>query len=457
GSTFTLYLPASYPGDAIATGLPAGLDRSHGSDGLAGRGAGGTQATPAVAIASPVEDDERDIGREDRVLLVALTRLPLRRAAVDLGRSRGFKVLTTDRPDEAVAAAKRHQPAGIVVGMDLRVDSGTSLLRAFKNDPETRHVPTIAVHSSRAADDVHGGRHAGALRIVEEPVTPESLATALDDLGAYIERKGRSLLVVSGGTVEGTSAVVALFGAFPDVELQVVSTVGEAAAALDSRRFDCVVVDLKLAGGSGLDVIKRMRSRKVLQGIPVVFSAGDDLSGRDESRLRRYAESMVVKYPSSTDRLIDDVALFLHRSDVEVPAHQVHIADVRGSDFSFPGKRILIVDDDARNVFALASALEGHGIDVVYADNGEAGIQTLQRDPDIDLVLMDVMMPGMDGYTAMREIRRIPAFSDLPVIALTAKAMPGDRENSLDAGASDYVTKPVDVDDLLVRFRTWWT
>jgi CheY-like chemotaxis protein len=226
---------------------------------------------------------------------------------------------------------------------------------------------------------------------------------------------------------------------------------------MDSRRFDCVVVDLKLTGGSGFDLIKRMRSRKALRGIPVVVSVGEGLSGRDETRLRQYAEAMVVKYPTSVGRLIDQVALFLHRSDVEIPDQPAPTVDrhPRGTDL-FNGKRILIVDDDARNVFALASALEGHGIDVVYADNGEAGIQVLSEDPAIDLVLMDVMMPGMDGYTAMREIRKIPAFRELPLIALTAKAMPGDRDNSLAAGASDYVTKPVDVDDLLGRFRTWW-
>jgi hypothetical protein len=165
---------------------------------------------------------------------------------------------------------------------------------------------------------------------------------------------------------------------------------------------------------------------------------------------------MVVRHPPAVGDLIDEIALFLHRSDVELPAAESLNPGARHADDVLLGKRILIVDDDARNVFALASALELHGIDVVYADNGEAGIAALQRESDIDLVLMDVMMPGMDGYTAMREIRKLPSFKDLPVIALTAKAMPGDRDNSLAAGASDYVTKPVDVAQLLTIFREWW-
>jgi CheY-like chemotaxis protein len=295
------------------------------------------------------------------------------------------------------------------------------------------------------------------LGIVEEPVTTEGIEVALDDLGAYIENKTRSLLVVTNESVEATSAVIALFGAVPDVDLHLVTGVDEAMVALSSRRFDCVVVDLKLAGGNGFDLIKRMRARKSLHGIPVVVSTDGELTRRDETRLRHYAEAMVVKYPITVGALIDEIALFLHRSDVELPDRPTPAVEQPRGGERYEGRKILIVDDDARNVFALASALEGHGIEVVYADNGEAGIEALQRDTGIDLVLMDVMMPGMDGYTAMREIRKIPTFRDLPVIALTAKAMPGDRENSLTAGASDYVTKPVDVDDLLRRIRTWWT
>ena len=189
-----------------------------------------------------------------------------------------------------------------------------------------------------------------------------------------------------------------------------------------------------------------------------MVSGGDGLSKRDQARLRQYAESMTLTRPRSVPRLIEQIALFLHCYDIELPPDLRDSFD-HGIDGEqvFLGKRILIVDDDVRNVFALASALEQHGIDVVYADNGETGLETLRKEPKIDLVLMDVMMPGMDGYTAMREIRKMPPFRDLPVIALTAKAMPGDRDNSLTAGASDYVTKPVDVEQLLSVFRSWFS
>ncbi|HEY0644915.1 MAG TPA: response regulator, partial [Nocardioides sp.] len=445
GSTFTLFVPTRFPAD--------GPDSREAGSSPVAHAVGATVTAPQ---ADDVADDRGTIGRDDSVLLVALSDRSLREEAVDLGRARRFKVVTAIRPDEAVRAARSLQPAALLVGMELVTDSGTSLLRALKTDPETRHLPTIAVHSPHAADDVLVGRHAGAIGIVEHPVTTERLDAALEDLTGYLARRTRSLLVVSGAGADEPSVVVALFGAVPEVDLHVATSVAEAADALDARGYDCVVVELKLPGGTAFDVIKRMRSRKALREIPVVVSTGGPVTAKDENRLRQYARSMVVRYPATDSELVEDVALFLHRSSVELPDRPTEEGR-RGDRSSFAGRRILIVDDDVRNVFALASALEQLGIDVVYAEHGEAGIQQLEQDPAIDLVLMDVMMPGMDGYTAMREIRRMPTYADLPVIALTAKAMPGDRENSLAAGASDYVTKPVDLDHLLSRLRAWLT
>ncbi len=454
GSSFTLYLPTHFSDDTVTRAIPSDPGGERGA--LAASANGHRPALPEAPAEVGVADDEGDIRQNDRVLLVSISDVGLREAAVEIGRAKGFKVLATPRSDHALATARQHRPAGIVVGMDLTGQDGSSLLHLLKSDPETRHIPTIAVHSPNAGDDVHIGRLLGALAIVEDPVTAESMDLALEDLSSYIDRKTRSLLVVTGDAVDETSAVVALFGAVADVDLRVATSVGDAMTALDGRPYDCVMVDLKLPGGSGFDVIKRMRSRKALRRTPVVVSTGAARSKRDETRLSRYAQSMVVKYPATVGDLIDQIALYLHRSDVELPGKAAGGDERRRSDEEvFAGRRILIVDDDARNVFALTSALEQHGIDVLYAENGESGIQTLQRESNIDLVLMDVMMPGMDGYTAMREIRNMPSFSELPLVALTAKAMPGDRDNSLAAGASDYVTKPVDVDALLTQFRTW--
>ncbi|HEX4978148.1 MAG TPA: HAMP domain-containing protein [Nocardioides sp.] len=449
GSTFTLFLPVRYPGDLQAR-TAEGTPESSAVN----------EPSPVPAAATPsgatvVADDDGAIARDDRVMLVALEDAELRERSVEAGRAHGFKVLATASAQDAVDLAHERRPAAIVVGMELPGRTRPSLLHELKSDPETRHVPTVVVDSPRATEDIHAGRLLGALAVVEAPVQPRQLEGALRGLEAYVQRRTRSLLVVADESVDETSAVVALFGAVPDVDLQVATSVGDALQALETRPFDCVVLDLKLADGTGFDVLKRMRGRRAYRETPVVVSVGDHLTRRDETRLQQYARSMVVTAPGSTSELIDEVALFLHRPDVEGPAESRQPREDRPPDVLLDGKRVLVVDDDARNVFALASALEQHGIEVVYAESGEAGIAALRREAGIDAVLMDVMMPGMDGYTAIREIRRIRAFADLPIIALTAKAMPGDRENSLRAGASDYVTKPVDVAHLLEVLRGW--
>jgi signal transduction histidine kinase/CheY-like chemotaxis protein len=437
GSTFTLYVPRHVTSDPSVKALGSAPDE-------------------AAAALSPGALPDGEVDRSGRVLLVAIADETLRQEVDVQAQERGFQTIASAQPESILVIAQQHRPDGIGVGMDLRVDSGESLLRALKHNHELRHIPTVGVLTPDPADDAREGRLSGALNVIDEPVTPERIEVALADLDDYLDRRTRSLLVATSNVIDETSAVVALFGAVTDVDLKVTTGVTETLSELEKRHYDCVVVDLKLSGGTGFDVIKRMRARTALRDLPVVVSTGAAASRRDLTRLGQYAEKSVVVYPSSIEQLIDQVALFLHRSDVELPAPETTSDDqLRQDDEVFVGKRVLIVDDDVRNVFALTSALEQHNIDVVYAGSGEEGIQMLQTDEDINLVLMDVMMPGMDGYTAMREIRKVPAFRTLPVIALTAKAMPGDRENSLSAGASDYVTKPVDIDRLLNLLRLW--
>jgi CheY-like chemotaxis protein len=338
----------------------------------------------------------------------------------------------------------------------MAVHDGTSLLHGLKRLPDTRHIPTIAAHSAQAAESAHQGRIAGALDVIEEPLTRAKVDDALGRLHTFIDRKDRSLLVVAGEQDGSTRGIAERFDGADDLDVEMVSTVELATEALGGGTYDCVVVDAQLPDNGAFDVLKLIRGRKAMRATPVVVTGGAELSKRDQVRLRRYAESLTLTQPRTQGRLFDQLALFLHRQDMDLPLDLREDGALSADgEQMFLGKRILIVDDDVRNVFALTSALEQHGIDVLYADNGESGLETLRREPEIDLVLMDVMMPGMDGYTAMREIRKMPSFRDLPVIALTAKAMPGDRDNSLTAGASDYVTKPVDVEQLLSVFRTW--
>ncbi|MFC4785027.1 HAMP domain-containing protein [Nocardioides sp. MAHUQ-72] len=447
GSKFTLYLPVQYVGGRTA-GPTAPV--------------GGTTSAPAAQpevvdrLQEHVDDDEGDVLPGDRVLLVALSDADLCRAAVEVGRSHGFKVLATAYADRALAIAEQRQPDGMVIGMDMSSHDGTSLHHLLKRLDRTRDVPMIAAHMSAAAETTHQAWQAGSLDVIEVPFTRSKVDAALEHLEGFLARTKRRLLVVTGDAGSPGAAVAERFESSGGIEVEIVGSPDEAATAFGGAPFDCVVVDLGLPGGGGFEVLRRVRSRKQLLHTPVVVTGAQDLSSRDEARLEKYAERLTLARPETDEDLVRSTALFLHRSDVTSltgpdPAGE---GDAEREQ-ALAGRRILIVDDDVRNVFALTSALEQHGIDVLYAGNGEEGLGMLRQEPDIDLVLMDVMMPGMDGYTAMREIRKMPTFRDLPVIALTAKAMPGDRDNSLTAGASDYVTKPVDVEQLLSVIRSW--
>ena len=448
GSKFTLYLPRDYHGSVRQSGLASGAEQA--------------AVRPPVApaelerVPEQMEDDDGDIVPGDRILLVALADSGLCTAALEVGRGHGFKVLATRYADRALVIAEQRHPDGMVVGMDMASHDGTALHDVLKRNPRTRDIPMVAVHTSVAAATAQQGRLAGSLDVVEVPFTKAKVDAALEHLESFIERAKRRLLVVTDDSGSQSAAVAARFEAMDEVEVEIVGDPDDAVTELARHSVDCVLVDLALPDGGGLEVLKRIRARKRLRHTPIVVSRTRGLSARDDARVTRYVDSLTLAQPQTLDELVDTVALFLHRSNVAGLSASDRSRDgVSGEEQVFAGRRILIVDDDVRNVFALTSALEQHSIDVLYAESGEEGLGILRREPEIDLVLMDVMMPGMDGYTAMREIRKMPNFKDLPVIALTAKAMPGDRDNSLTAGASDYVTKPVDVEQLLSVIRSW--
>jgi len=241
-----------------------------------------------------------------------------------------------------------------------------------------------------------------------------------------------------------------------DVEVVGAASSDEALAALAAGRFDCMVLDLKLPKTSGFQLLEQVKGDPVSAAMPVIVYTGKDLTRREETSLKRYAETIIVKDVRSPERLLDETALFLHRVESRMPAEKRRmIQQLHSADAVFEGKKILIVDDDVRNIYALTSAFEGRGMEVLFGENGREGIEALTANPAIDLVLMDIMMPEMDGYETMRAIRLLEPFRKLPIIALTAKAMKGDREECIAAGASDYITKPVDVDQLLSLMRVW--
>jgi CheY-like chemotaxis protein len=332
------------------------------------------------------------------------------------------------------------------------VMDGWTVLDHLKHHPATRHIP---VHIVSGTDGRTNALRAGAVAFMQKPLEKEHLDSMLEEISTFIDRSVRSLIVVEDDEDQRNS-IVELVGGGDDVEVTAVGSTDEALEQLRERRFDCMVLDLKLPQTSGFRLLEQLKKDERHSRLPVIVYTGKELTRREETRLKKYAETIIVKDARSPERLLDETSLFLHRVEARLPQEKRSMLEqLHGISEVFKNKKVLIVDDDVRNVFALASVLESSGMEVVFAENGRDGIETLRANPDVDLVLMDIMMPEMDGYETMQAVRRMPEFKQLPIISLTAKAMKGDRERSIAAGASDYITKPVDTDQLMSLMRVW--
>jgi CheY-like chemotaxis protein len=321
----------------------------------------------------------------------------------------------------------------------------------LKHHPETRHIP---VHLMSVEEGLQRGLRQGAIAYLQKPIDNEFLLNALATLKEFVERPVKSLLVVEDDEVQRQS-IVDLIGN-TDVAITAMATGTEALVALRSGHFDCLVLDLGLPDIDGFVFLDQVKQEPNLSRLPIIIYTGRELTPQQERELRRISDAIILKDARSPERLLDETTLFLHRVQANLPDMQRKMLErSQQQDVTLAGKKILIVDDDMRNIFALTSVLERYQVEILYAENGREGITLLRNHPDIDLVLMDVMMPEMDGYETMRAVRQVSQFASLPIIALTAKAMWGDREKCMEAGASDYITKPVETDQLLSVLRVW--
>ncbi|MCG3122309.1 MAG: Regulator of RpoS [Phycisphaerales bacterium] len=373
------------------------------------------------------------------------------RVLLGMARGKGFKGIVASRGQTALSLARDYRPTAITLDVFLPDMLGWTVLNNLKLDPYTRHIPVqmLSVEEERQ----HGLSH-GAFSYLVKPATTEELEQAFDRIKTYIAPHTKRLLVVEDNDLERQSIVELL--AHDDIQIRAVGTGSEALTALLDGIFDCCVVDLRLPDMTGFELLERIQAEPTLRDIPVVVYTGKDLSAQEEARLRTMAKSVVLKDVQSPERLLDETSLFLHRVIADLPASkQSMIAQLHGSSEVLRGRKVLVVDDDARNIFALSTVLENYEMEVLSATNGRQAIEIIEQTPDLSVVLMDIMMPEMDGYETMREIRRDPRFRTLPILALTAKAMKGDREKCLQAGASDYIAKPVNTEQLLSLLRVW--
>ena len=369
---------------------------------------------------------------------------------MDMAHEKGFKALITTQGETAVQLAQTIKPAALTLDLHLPDMDGWVVLERLKQNNLTRHIP---VHVISVDDDVQRGVRRGAIACLKKPVSKKALTETFAGMKDLAGRRDRHLLIVEDNQTE-REHIVKLVGN-GHVHVTAVATAAEALAALKERRFDCVVLDLLLPDMSGIDLVEKIRRELGLSALPVIVYTGKDLSEKESVRLRQLAETVIAKTPDSHERLLGRVAAFLHQVETVPPDKQQMFEPSREHDPLLAGKKVLIVDDDIRNLFALTSMLERWRMEVRRAENGRQALEMLEKGPDVDLVLMDIMMPELDGYETIRAIRRQPQFRSLPVIALTAKAMKMDRQNCLDAGASDYVAKPVKQEQLLAMLRVW--
>jgi CheY-like chemotaxis protein len=446
GSTFTLYLPQTYVGPSLSSGVM-----------MDGGAAPAPQPSrfPKVRLPElPIEqvlDDRENLQPDDPILLVVEDDPHYGRVLVDLAHDQGFKVVAANRGAEALTLARQFQPTAVSLDVFLPDMLGWTVLSHLKQDLNTRHIPVQMVTLD---EDRQHGLSRGAFNFLTKPATTEDLGDALSRIKDYATPRRKQLLVVEDNAAEQMS-ISELLG-HDDIDIVTAGTGAEALDALRQQSFDCAVLDLRLPDMSGFEVLECIRDEKALSDLPVVVFTGKELSPEEDARLRTLARSVVVKGVESPERLLDETALFLHRVVSNLPPEKQQMLDrLHQSDDDLVGKKVLVVDDDVRNIFALSSVLERRGMTVLTAGTGREAITTLEATPDVAIVLMDIMMPEMDGYQTMQVIRQNPAFRRRPIIALTAKAMKGDREKCLEAGASDYLAKPVNTEQLLSALRMW--
>jgi CheY-like chemotaxis protein len=442
GSVFTLYLPLKYSGPSVAP--RSSMSPQYGV----------TPVLPAATqerVLEQIPDDRLNLEPGDTILLIVEDDPHYARVLVDLAHDKGFKVLVAARGAEALELAKQYQPTAVSLDVFLPDMLGWTVLSQLKHNPLTRHIPVQIITLD---EDRQHALARGAFSFVNKPTTTQGVSEALSQIKEYAKPRRKRLLIVEDNEAEQMSIRELL--EHDDIEIITTDTGAGALSTLRENPCDCVVLDLRLPDMSGFEVLDSIRNDGTLSDVPVVVFTGRELSVEEDAELHTMARSIVVKGVESPERLLDETSLFLHRVITELPIEKQRMLEkLNSSDEDLVGRTALLVDDDARNIFALSSVLERRGMKVLTATTGSEAVTLVESNPEIAVVLMDIMMPQMDGYQTIGAIRTNPSFRRLPIIALTAKAMKGDREKCLEAGASDYLAKPVNTEQLLLAIRMW--
>ena len=461
GSSFTIFVPVTATQPPLELPLAGGIDESRDNGALSSieraitNGLFRPGLRPIEELPAGIVDDRKEIDESDRTVLILEDDPNFAKVLLDLAHQNGFKGLIALNGETALLLARQHRPSAITLDLGLRDMSGWAVLDRLKHDPETAEIPVHII--SVFEDGAERGINQGASTYLTKPVGKETLEGLFARIDAFISTGGRRLLVVEDEPVQ-LQHILDAVGGQGDVEAVGVASGKAALDQLRKSRFDCVVLDLGLPDVDGYKLVDQIHKLPGQKDLPIIIYTAAELSVNSEARLRKTAKSVIQKSAESSQELAHEVNGFLNRVRQVRPVATAVAEPVRppeAPDVQLSGRRALIVDDDVRNIFALTALLERQGMVVAHAESGRDALELLHENPSIEVVLMDIMMPGMDGYEAMAGVRRIGGLENLPIIAVTAKAMKGDREKCLEAGASDYIAKPVDPEQLLALLRSW--
>ncbi|MCR4289157.1 MAG: response regulator [Candidatus Scalindua sp.] len=446
GSIFALSLPETFEAETVeASPVPSSVKAE------AGISKKSEKPDSRREIDESIKDDRKTISEEDKSILIIEDDPVFLKILRDLTREHGFKCLVAGDGETGLQFADYYKPSGIILDLNLPGINGWTVMSRLKDNPESRHIP---VHFISASDNKFDALKMGAIDYVTKPVSPEVIDQVFETFNKIISKPIKDLLVVEDNP-EQAELISSIIGT-GDVKITAVSTATEAYGQILTGKFDCMVLDISLPDMSGIELLNKVRKNDELFQLPVIVYTGGDLTNEEKRIIDEYAATTIIKGAGSHRKLLDETTLFLHRVEANLPETQRKLLRmVHDKEAVLSGKKILVVDDDMRNVFSIKKVLEDKGIEIVIGKNGKEGLTCLNDNPDIHLVLMDIMMPEMDGYTAIGEIRKQERFKNLPVIALTAKAMKGDRSKCIEAGANDYLAKPFDIDRLFSMLRVW--
>jgi CheY-like chemotaxis protein len=406
-----------------------------------------------VSAAHQFVDDSGNIESGDRVLLVVENDTNFARLLLEMAHENNFKAVVTARGSSALSLARELRPHAITLDINLPDIDGWRVLDRLKDDAATRHIPVQIITTD---EERERGLRMGAMGALVKPIkTKQSLDETFAHIKAYVQPGTTKRVLIVQSSEQRRNATAGLIGG-DGTDIASVADGPAALATLKGTRFDLAVIDLDLSETKGFELVDEIREGLGLRDMPIILYSDRDLSKKEELHLKRFVQSMPLRDVRSPQRLLDDVALFLHRRMDQMPEDKRQMIDgLHKAETVLAGKKVLVVDDDIRNIFAMTSILEPFKMQIFSSETGKGAIETLTHTPDMDVVLMDIMMPDMDGYDTMRAIRKLAKFRSLPIIALTAKAMKGDREKCIEAGASDYISKPVDTEQLLGLLRVW--